>query len=119
MRAGRGGSAKGKDGFFGFTTNNGAGESITSDLGKASVIEGVPITNNSETAAAAARAKDLTVWISKEGGNRGTQVWFAKTGETEYKIALPKGVPGRYVTIGFPVDKREYLYLKVVKILGR
>ncbi|HUE70865.1 MAG TPA: FlgO family outer membrane protein [Pirellulaceae bacterium] len=113
------GSARGKGGFWAFTTGNEPGAHIVIDLGRACVIEGLHIANGNETPAATARAKDLTIWVSSEAGSRGTKVWTTSKGEKEYRATFSRPAKGRYVTIGFPDDKSEYLHLKKVKVFGQ
>ncbi len=61
------------------------------------------------------RAKDLAIWISRDG-KEWKQVWKSTKPGEQYEIELPEGTRGRYIKVG--LDGRGILHLNQIVVFG-
>jgi putative heme-binding domain-containing protein len=84
-------------------------------LAKPSEIRYIEIQNR-RNASFISRAKDLAVWVSKDG-NQWTRVWKSSEPKENYEIELPAGTQGQFVKIG--LHGRGILHLNQVVVYGQ
>ncbi len=108
---------------FAFHTDQELNPSIVIDLGREAGVKGVEIINREDGGFYNARARSLTVWISRDK-KTWKQVWKATDAKPVYHVKLvrrqgiPTGQTTRYIKIGLQQDTAEYLHLKSIRIYG-
>lgn len=113
---------------YAFHTQGGeAGAHIVIDLGDVKQVTRLEIVNRRDPALYS-RAKGMQLWLAvprpSDGGrfplppDFGREVWTAAEGLPVYQVQLPQPTSARYLKLGFPPERIEFLNLAKVRVYG-
>jgi hypothetical protein len=106
-----------------------AGAHIVIDLGAVKKVTRLEIINRRDPALHN-RAKGMQLWMAAPRPMRdddvrfplqpdfGREIWTAEEGLARYQVKLPQPVIARYVKLGFPHERVEFLHLAKVRVYG-